>query len=59
MMEPDNMKKKECIHVHWVTMLYSRKLSEHCKPDILEKIKNHYIKKKFPPEMNHKMSITQ
>ena len=26
-------------------MLYSRKLTEHCKPAIMEKIKNHYIKK--------------
>ena len=24
-------------------MLYSRKLTEHCKPDIMEKNKNHYI----------------
>ena len=24
---------------NWVTMLYSRKLTEHCKPDIMEKIK--------------------
>ena len=23
----------------WVTMLYSRKLTEHCKPAIMEKIK--------------------
>ena len=27
----------------WVTMLYSRKLTEHCKPAITEKNKNHYI----------------
>ena len=31
----------------WVTMLYSRKLTEHCKPAIMEKSKNHYIKKDF------------
>ena len=38
----------------WVTMLYSRKLPEHCKPAIMEKIKiiinemykNKYIKNK-------------
>ena len=24
---------------NWVTMLYSRKLTEHCKPAIMEKIK--------------------
>ena len=30
---------------HWVTMLYSRKLTEHCKPAIMEKIKI-IIKKK-------------
>ena len=23
----------------WVTLLYSRKLTEHCKPTIMEKIK--------------------
>ena len=28
---------------NWVTMLYSRKLTEHCKPAIMEKNKNHYI----------------
>ena len=31
---------------NWVTMLYIRKLTEHCKPAIMEKNKNHYIKKK-------------
>ena len=31
---------------NWITMLYSRKLTEHCKPAITEKNKNHYIKKK-------------
>ena len=33
----------------WVTSLYSRKLTEHCKPVIMEKNKNHYIyiKRKF------------
>ena len=30
---------------NWVTMLYSRKLTEHCKPAIMEKNKNQYIKK--------------
>ena len=30
----------------WVTLLYSRKLTEHCKPAIMEKNKNHYMKKK-------------
>ena len=38
----------------WVTLLYSRKLTEHCKPAIMEKIKiiinemykNKYIKNK-------------
>ena len=31
---------------NWVTMLYSRKLTEHCKPAIMEKIKIIiYIKK--------------
>ena len=26
---------------NWVTMLYSRKLTEHCKPATMEKNKNH------------------
>ena len=30
---------------NWVTLLYSRKLMEHCKPAMMEKDKNHYIKK--------------
>ena len=34
----------------WVTLLYSRKLTEHCKPTIMEKIKiiNKKIKKGVP-----------
>ena len=31
---------------NWVAMLCSRKLAEHCKPGIMEKNKNHYIKKR-------------
>ena len=35
----------------WVTLLYSRKLTDHCKPTIMEKIKiinkNNFISKKF------------
>ena len=31
---------------NWVIMLYSRELTEHCKPAIMEKNKNHYIKRK-------------
>ncbi len=27
---------------NWVTMLYSRKLTEHCKPAVMEKNKNNY-----------------
>ena len=37
----------------WVTLLYSRKLTEHCKPAIMEKIKIIIIittKKKSPKE---------
>ena len=30
----------------WVTMLYSRKLTQHCKPAIMDENKNHYIFKK-------------
>ena len=34
---------------NWVTMLYSRKLTEHCKPAIMEKIKiiKNFNKKQF------------
>ena len=39
---------------NWVTMLYSRKLAEHCKPAIKEK--NHQIKNKEPLEENKKNS---
>ena len=28
---------------NWVTMLYSRKLTEHCTQAIMEKNKNHYM----------------
>ena len=44
---------------NWVTMLYSRKLTKHCKPAIMEKHKNHYnkkekkkVKKEFPFWLN-------
>ena len=30
----------------WVTLLYNRKSTEHCKPGIMEKNKNHYKTKK-------------
>ena len=30
---------------NWVTTLNSKKLTEHCKPAIMEKNKNQYIKK--------------
>ena len=33
---------KECMYVcvtDWVTLLYSRQLTEHCKPAMMEKIK--------------------
>ena len=46
MMEHDNVRKRmyTCM-CDWVTLLYRRKLTEHCKPAIIEKNKNHYIKK--------------
>ena len=34
---------------NWVTLLYSRKLTEHCKPAIMEKIKIIIKKKKKNP----------
>ena len=40
MME-DNVRKRMYICVYdWVTLMYSRKLTERCKPAIMEKIKN-------------------
>ena len=40
---------------NWVTMLYSRKLTEHCKPGIVKKKnKNHYIKKEDTPPFYRK-----
>jgi len=45
MME-DNVRKRMCIYIcvcvgvcDWVTLLYSRELTEHSKPVIMEKIK--------------------
>ena len=39
MMEPDNVRKEMCM-CDWATLLYSRKLTEHGKPAIMEKIKS-------------------
>ena len=39
MMEHDNVRKKKMCMCNWVTMLYSRKSTEQCKPAIVEKIK--------------------
>ena len=41
MMEHDNVRKRS-VYIctcDWVILLYSRKLTEHCKPAIMEKIK--------------------
>ena len=36
----DNVRKRMCICMcDWVTLLYSKKLIENCKPTIMEKIK--------------------
>ena len=36
----DNERKRMCVCMcDWVTLLYSRKWTEHCKPAIMEKIK--------------------
>ena len=41
----DNVKKRMYIRMcDWVTMPYGRKLTEHCEPAIIEKIKNHFKK---------------
>ena len=39
-MEHDNVRKRTYICMcDWVSLLYSRKLADHCKPAIMEKIK--------------------
>jgi len=46
----DNVRKRMYICMYdWVTLLYSRKLTEHCKPAIMEKIKIIKKKKKEGP----------
>ena len=40
----------------WVTLLYSRILTEHCKPIIMEKIKI-IIKKVFNLNSNHRVPV--
>ena len=45
---------------NWVTMLYTGKLTEHCKPAIMEKNKNHYIKNKEKETVKcHKFHMVQ
>ena len=45
MMEHDNVRKRMYICMcDWVNLLYSRKLTEHCKPAMTEKNKNHLKK---------------
>ena len=47
MMEHDNVRKKRmytCM-CDWVTLLYNRKLTEHCEPAKMGKNKKHYFKK--------------
>ena len=47
----DNVRNRMYIYMcDWVTLLYSRKLTEHCKPAKMEKNKNHLKKKK---ELRH------
>jgi len=49
----DNVRKTMYICMYdWITLLYSRKLTEHCKPTIMEKIKiifekGIYVRKKL------------
>ena len=41
---------------NWVTMLHSRKLTDHCKQAIMEKNKNHiYIKENDMKELIYKI----
>ena len=43
---------------NWVTLLYSRKLTEHCKPAIMEKIKIAIIKNNKETKRNFHMGKT-
>ena len=46
MMEQDNVRKKEHVCIcDWVTLLDSRKLTEHCKPAVMEKINIIFLKR--------------
>ena len=45
-MEHDNVRRMYTCMCNCVTMLHSRKLTEQCKPAIMEKSKNNYISKK-------------
>ena len=46
-MTEENVRKRMYMCMHdWVTLLYSRKLTENCKPAIVEKNKNYLNKRK-------------
>ena len=42
-----------CICNCTCTMMYSRKMTEHCKPAIMGKNKNHYVKKPKKKEKDY------
>ena len=47
-----NMRKRMCICIcNWVTLLYSRKMTDHCKPSMIEKNENH-LKKRNKKNLN-------
>ena len=50
----DNVRKRMHICMcDWVSLLYSRKLTEHCKPALIEKIKIIKKNKKLEEEVYH------
>ena len=53
MVEKDNWEKGMYICMcEWATLLYSRKLTEHCKPGIMEKNKNQLKNRTTKPPSN-------
>ena len=59
-MEHDNVRKKNVYMspmCHWVTLLYSRKLAEHCQAAIMEKIKIITEKRKRKERYAHALGL--
>ena len=58
----NNVRKRIYIYIYicgWVILLYSRKLTEHCKPTIMEKIKITKKKEILIHNLNRNYEIVQ